>query len=113
MEVPNCIKMTSKILKYIRQGCVCEITNEEYADFLYNGCSALKNKGPRQEILSFLTFLRAFTKFSMIAASTSCKRFHSWLIILRKMKVRNFSRENVCSKTLHYRISTNFDEFFC
>ena len=79
--------MTSKILKYIRQGCVCEITNEEYAEFLYNGCSALKNKGPRHEILSFLTFLRAFTKFSMIAASTSCKRFHSWLIMLRKLKL--------------------------
>ena len=58
MEKTNVTKMTSKILKSIRQGCACEISNEEFAEYLHCGCLALKKKGHRHEILSFLTFLR-------------------------------------------------------
>ena len=86
MEV-NCVKWTSKLLNSIRQGCVCHVSNTEYANYLFAGCLALRNNGGRHEILCFLTYLRAFTKFSMIAASTCCRRIHAWLIILRKMKI--------------------------
>ena len=88
MEVTiNSVKWTSKLLNSIRQGCVCHVSNEEYANYLFAGCLALRNNGGRHEILCFLTYLRAFTKFSMIAASTCCRRIHTWLIILRKMKI--------------------------
>ena len=64
--------------------------------YLFQGCCRLHQgiiESPeRKEMLSFLSFLRSLTKFSMILTSTNedknllCKKLHAWLVLLRRIK---------------------------
>ena len=87
-------------MKGLRQGCVCHISNEEFANFVHQGLKLIHEiqdshyqKSHRKNLLSFLTFLRGFTKFAFLLTNHGedddilCKRLHSWLILMRKLKI--------------------------
>ena len=88
------------LTKALRQGCVCHISNEEFANFVHEGLKLIHEiqdshyqKSHRKNLLSFLTFLRGFTKFAFLLTNHGedddilCKRLHSWLILMRKLKI--------------------------
>ena len=54
----------STLMKGLRQGCVCHISNEEFASFVHEGVKLIHEiqdshyqKSHRKNLLSFLTFL--------------------------------------------------------
>ena len=67
-------KILSALMKGLRKGCVCQISNEKFAEYIHKGLTIVHEYGEKQEdqnvkkrtLLSFLTFLRGFTKFTLL-----------------------------------------------
>ena len=91
------LKTSSSLMAGFRQGCVCHITNEKFAEYLHQGLKLIHDqenqKLKKKNLLSFLTFLRSFTKFTLLLTNLGnnddilCKRLHSWLLLMRKLKI--------------------------
>ena len=95
------LKTLSSLMTGFRQGCVCHISNEKFAEYVHQGLKLIheyhqENSQKPEEtknLLSFLTFLRSFTKFTLLLTNMGnnddilCKRLHSWLLLIRKLKI--------------------------
>ena len=96
MDGKNLVRDSSTFTKCLQNGCACAISNVQFANYVFRGCCRLHNGinqiSERNELLSFLCFLRSLTKLSMVSTSTNedknrlCKRLHIWLILLRRIK---------------------------
>jgi len=91
----NLIKDSSILTQNLQKGCVCGVTNLQFANFLYRGCSRLYSRNSeqeRRELLSFLSFLRSLLRLSIVLTSGNedrnnvCKKLHAWLVLLRRLK---------------------------
>ena len=63
-------------MKGLRSGCVCQISNEKFAEYIHQGLTLIQEYGDgelqenhnvkKRTLLSFLTFLRGITKFTLL-----------------------------------------------
>lgn len=92
----NIVRDTSILTGGLQSGCVCGVSNLQFANYMFRGCSRIyngvQNSCDRKEMLSFLSFLKSLTKLTLVLTSanedknTVCKKVHVWLILLRRIK---------------------------
>ena len=91
------VRDTSILTRCLQSGCACGVSNLQFANYMFRGCSRIyngvnQNPCERKEMLSFLSFLKSLTKLSLVLTSTNedkntlCKKVHVWLILLRRIK---------------------------